>query len=268
MPRSTSYPPSLPPNGNPAEIGFFQRCGSTRCHLCRNRIRRFTHLGGEYRNFCIWVGVTGSSNGHRLRHSVNMESPTGFHPDLWMLRNTKFNSDPLTKLTSMRDVSITAACLFSSWFLVLDIGLHIKRSVESLLVLCFHPRPAAFHHYQSLIRLTYTILASRNLHYSQGFYSKTKTFLNTMYKQLVTMAALLAAVSAGPIAERSENPDQVAIGRFGVPHGNLIVAWAPSKTTQEEACTTRVRFSTSFFPFNKTSTLSVDLTRTFSPLFI
>jgi hypothetical protein len=58
--------------------------------------------------------------------------------------------------------------------------------------------------------------------------------------QLILVTALLSAVAANPIAERSSNPDQIVLGRLAYPHGNQFVAWAPSKTTLQEACRTHV----------------------------
>ena len=62
-----------------------------------------------------------------------------------------------------------------------------------------------------------------------------------MYKLiLATTAALLSLTTATPLAERQDHPDQIALGTFAYSHGNQFVAWAPSKTTQQEACRTHV----------------------------
>lgn len=62
-----------------------------------------------------------------------------------------------------------------------------------------------------------------------------------MYKLiLATTAALLSLATATPLVERQDHPDQIALGRLAYSHGNQFVAWAPSKTTQQEACRTHV----------------------------
>ena len=69
-----------------------------------------------------------------------------------------------------------------------------------------------------------------------------------MYKQIIiSAAALLSFAAAGPVAERA-NPDQIVLGHLMYPHGNQFIAWAPSKTTQEQACKTHVSVSPSFQP--------------------
>lgn len=59
-----------------------------------------------------------------------------------------------------------------------------------------------------------------------------------MFKLGVAIAALLSLAAATPLAERQEHPDQIALGRYSYSRGNQFVAWAPSKTTQQEACRT------------------------------
>lgn len=77
-----------------------------------------------------------------------------------------------------------------------------------------------------------------------SFFPPTQTyFSNTifaMYKVILAATALLSLSAATPLAERQENPDQIALGRLSYSHGNQFVAWVPSKTTQQEACTTHV----------------------------
>ena len=64
-----------------------------------------------------------------------------------------------------------------------------------------------------------------------------------MYKLiLAASAALLSLTTATPLAERQDHPDQIALGRLAYSHGNQYVAWAPSRTTQQEACRTHVDF--------------------------
>ncbi|KAL9619114.1 MAG: hypothetical protein Q9160_006203 [Pyrenula sp. 1 TL-2023] len=71
-----------------------------------------------------------------------------------------------------------------------------------------------------------------------------------MYKLLVATTALLSVAAATPLAERQANPDQIALGRLAYSHGNQFVAWAPSKTTQQEACRTHttIQVNNSGFP--------------------
>ncbi|ERF69110.1 hypothetical protein EPUS_01066 [Endocarpon pusillum Z07020] len=71
-----------------------------------------------------------------------------------------------------------------------------------------------------------------------------------MYKLILAAAALLSLTTATPLAERQDHPDQIALGRLAYSRGHQFVAWAPSRTTQQEACRTHatIQVNNSGFP--------------------
>lgn len=62
-----------------------------------------------------------------------------------------------------------------------------------------------------------------------------------MVKYIAVTATLLSLVTASPLVQRQRmQPDLIAVGRQSYTHGNIFVAWVPTITTLQEACTTYV----------------------------
>ncbi|KAK3385659.1 hypothetical protein B0H63DRAFT_473365 [Podospora didyma] len=56
---------------------------------------------------------------------------------------------------------------------------------------------------------------------------------------VATFAAILSMASASPVSARQDDtlyPEPITIGRLSIPHGYVLYAYTPTKTTLQQAC--------------------------------